>query len=913
MKKVTCIILAAVMILGLLPMAALAASPIRVTVDGSDLSPFGAFEGWGTSLCWWAETLGDLPEAERLTLSKAIFDPVEGLGLNIVRYNVGAGDAPGHTHQTGNPNDLRGLPVWVDEDGSFNPDADPKQIAFLKDAVSMGADNVELFANSPPYYLTVSGCSSGGKDGNENNIQPENFGKFAEYLATVAAYINNDLGIKVNTVEPFNEPVTNFWTYEGSQEGCHIDAKDHSALILAVHNALRAKGLNDTYVAAADENNSDNMAGYLSQYTDEALAVMPRLNVHSYGGSGYGIRSKAQELGKKLYQTEDDWAASIGYDAGAMGPALWLSQKITDDMRAMRPNAWIYWQITGTGADNDSGYWNACSYDRENHRLNLFKKYYAFAQYTKFIRPGDQFIMADRSNVTAVRNYVNGKTVLVVTNSGKRDEEYEIDLSSLQNLGTKLSVYRTDNEKNLELMTEGAVLDGKVLRADVPKDTINTYVIENETPTGVGSLGLTLDTQFTSCLEGDKVLLTANVPGGEQVVFSARGGSVGQNGVFTATEPGRATVTAAIEGTDMSASRTIDVIQNGDVVRIVSAYSGLAVKEQGDGYVQAGDDDSAYQYWQIKFDSGLSKSFTFTNLRSGRQLADGDCVHWKVVPEENGGYALVNIATGKALDVYGNSRDEGTTVGTYDLSGDQNQCWNMILGRLRQSVDTLSDGNSNTRLVPVSIDGTAAYGGSEEVDYTKAFDGDVTTHHDAWDGSNSYLVANMPQDKPVTLIRFYPREGFDWRMYGGKFYGVKDGQETLLYTVPDKLKREWNEAYIQNDVIYDSIIYRTPEWGLCNVAELEYYNVPFDADMWYYGGIKLNIDSYTDAADLQLVVRYYRDGQFQKEEVDSIPVGKYENKFYYRTMDGNYEYAEVYLKYGDSVVTSGYVYLWARN
>ncbi len=913
MKKLICVILAIIMTAGLLPMAAFAASPIRVVVDGSDLSPLGAFEGWGTSLCWWAETLGDLPEAERLTLSKAMFDLNEGLGLNIVRYNVGAGDTPSHSHQTNNPNDLRGLPVWVDENGVFNPNADPKQIAFLKDAISMGADNVELFANSPPYYLTVSGCSSGGRDSNVNNIEPENFGKFADYLATVAEYIQNTLGIKINTVEPFNEPVTNFWGYEGTQEGCHIDAKDHSALILAVHDALQAKGLTNVAVAAADENNSDHMASYLSQYSAEALAVIPRLNVHSYGGGGTAIREKAQELGKKLYQSEDDWAASIGYDAGEMGPALWLSQKITDDMRSMRPNAWIYWQVAGTGADNDSGYWNACSYDRENHKLELFKKYYAFAHYTKFIRPGDQFIMADRSNVTAARNFDTGKTVIVVTNAGLRSEKYDFDLSALHNLGTKLTVYRTDAGLDLQPIYGSASLEGKVLHADVPVNTITTYVIENEASAAVTSAGLTLDTQFTSCLAGDKILLTANVPGGEQVVFSAQGGSVGQNGVFTATEPGRAAVTATIVGTDMSASKTIDVIQSGDIIRIVSAYNSLAVKERGDGYVQAGDDDSAYQYWRIEFDGGLNKSYTFTNLRSGRKLSDGGSELWKAVPQDNGGYALVNVGTGKALDVYGNSRDEGTTVGTYELSGDPNQCWNFNLGHISPTVDSLSPAAVSQRLVPVSIDGTAPYGGNEDVGFAKAFDGDTSTHHDAWDGSNSYLVANMPQTMPVTLIRYYPRDGFDWRMYGGKFYGVKDGKETLLYTVPDKLKREWNEAYIQNDVIYDSIIYRTPEWGLCNVAELEYYNVPFTASLSYDGGLRADIASYSGAAKLRLTVRYYYGGALALVEAEDIGLDKYEKRSYYKALDDKYDCAEVSLTYDGDVVASGYVYLNSVN
>ena len=275
MKKLLSLLLAAALTLGLMP-ASFAASPVKVRLDSLEQAP--RFDGWGTSLCWWAEVLGGEDEADRLKISRSLFDKDEGLGLNIVRYNIGAGDDPKHTHL----NNGRGMPVWVDENGNFDPNADPNQISFLKDAVSMGADIVEVFSNSPPYYMTVSGCSSGGKDPNENNITPDKFGDFAEYLATVTEYINNDLGIKVNSLEPMNEANTDFWGYEGSQEGCHIDAEEHSALIIAADKALKAHGLNGVAVTASDENNMDVMAGYLDKYSPEALALMPRLNVRLY-------------------------------------------------------------------------------------------------------------------------------------------------------------------------------------------------------------------------------------------------------------------------------------------------------------------------------------------------------------------------------------------------------------------------------------------------------------------------------------------------------------------------------------------------------------------------------------------------------------------------------------------------------
>lgn len=47
------------------------------------------FEGWGTSLCWFANVAGGFPEPQRNYVADLLFDPQKGLGLQICRYNIG--------------------------------------------------------------------------------------------------------------------------------------------------------------------------------------------------------------------------------------------------------------------------------------------------------------------------------------------------------------------------------------------------------------------------------------------------------------------------------------------------------------------------------------------------------------------------------------------------------------------------------------------------------------------------------------------------------------------------------------------------------------------------------------------------------------------------------------------------------
>ena len=85
------------------------------------------FEGWGTSLAWWAYQIGGWSSSKRNQFLNLIVDPVAGLGYNVFRYNIGGGDAPGHNHMDAN----RQMPGFQSSDGTWNWNADSRQTAVL--------------------------------------------------------------------------------------------------------------------------------------------------------------------------------------------------------------------------------------------------------------------------------------------------------------------------------------------------------------------------------------------------------------------------------------------------------------------------------------------------------------------------------------------------------------------------------------------------------------------------------------------------------------------------------------------------------------------------------------------------------------------------------------------------------------
>src|SRR5579864_7310826 len=73
----------------LLGSKAFAQTDYTATVD-PNLVLVDNFEGWGTSLCWWANVVGGY--ANRSTYASLAFSQ---LRFNIVRYNIGGGENPG--------------------------------------------------------------------------------------------------------------------------------------------------------------------------------------------------------------------------------------------------------------------------------------------------------------------------------------------------------------------------------------------------------------------------------------------------------------------------------------------------------------------------------------------------------------------------------------------------------------------------------------------------------------------------------------------------------------------------------------------------------------------------------------------------------------------------------------------------
>ena len=469
---------------------------INIDINNSSPTNGGIFEGWGTSLCWWANRLGF---SEKLINDSArlFFSKEEGLGLNIMRYNIGGGDDPTHNHIKRTDSEMPGWWKYDQESKSFvfNSDTDHNQINMMLQCYKASGDDayVEAFSNSPPYYMTVSGCSSGSKNAITTNLKKSQIVPFAKYLAEVCDYIQTNYNIKIKSLAAMNEPFTNYWRYfSEKQEGCHISpGKMQSSVLIATANALRERGLHDITVTATDETNTKLQLKALRKLSAEALDVVGRVSTHTYEKATAKVGDLAREKGKNIWMSETDWSSTSGENAGEMAPALWLSEKIIEDMNTIKPSAWVIWQIVASYIsrvpdhkgrldmpslpDLTQGFWGTAFADIDKEEIYLSQKYYAFGQFSRYIRPGMTIVHTGKTSLGAY-DKATDRLVLVCVNSKAEDEEISIDLKNF------LSCKR----KVLPVRTSGSISDGEhwnVLESFISEDNSFTYTLKGNSVT----------------------------------------------------------------------------------------------------------------------------------------------------------------------------------------------------------------------------------------------------------------------------------------------------------------------------------------------------------------------------------------------------------------------------------------------
>ncbi len=417
------------------------------------------FTGWGTSLAWWAHVVGGFPAHIRRRYMEKIFHPVRGLGLNVARYNIGGGENPKYSF-------LRyraAIPGFAPTPGKWDWTADRNQVLVLREAMRLGVNQVQAFSNSPPYYMTRSGSVTGGRGGGPN-LREDDEQAFVNYLVEVTAYFRRRMGIRFQTLEAFNEPVSAWWKFGGWQEGCHIGNAQQQEIIVRLARALRYRGL-ATRIAAPDDNSIDETVRTWQSYKALSRELVHQIDTHSYSGNQRSALRRAAAQGGKVL-----WMSEYGDgDAGGMT----MARRIVEDMRELRPAAWVYWQaVDGVGG------WGFLANELNGKATDFVvnDKYHVMAGFSRFFRPGCRFIASSSADSLAAVDIASRAVVVAILNDRPRERRVQVDLSALGDGVWRVESYITSSGTKPSQNSRMVRVRG-VLPVDMPGKTLHVMRI----------------------------------------------------------------------------------------------------------------------------------------------------------------------------------------------------------------------------------------------------------------------------------------------------------------------------------------------------------------------------------------------------------------------------------------------------
>lgn len=471
-----------------------------ITVDKSD--DRGIFEGFGCSLSWWSNGIGDSSHQNTyadlfFTLNTVSFfgRDLPGLGLSIARYNIGGGGLP--TDDIGGAVDKRPktMPWYKDIDGFWRDwyDSNPASASwdFYRDsnqrnmmwAARDRGVKFEFFANAPMWWMTTEKSSAGGA------LQTWNRRDFARYLASVVAFTHDHWGVSVSSLEPFNEPSAGWWRYPKDQEGVNLLPVVQKEILGYLREELDSRRLGAVTIAGSDENTMTQALSTYSYFSTQKVRVngvnknvaslLGKVNVHAYNGLDPWRDNAARQNLRRAVGGKRLWMSEYGDGDGS---GMTLARTITEDLNHLRPSAWIYWQpvepYSAWGLVNGA-YGNA-SDEKSSTRgepLWIYYKYYVFAQFSRFLRPGYKLLGSSDGNTVVAYSSSEKQLVLVSVNYGTA-QNIVYDLTSIASIGEASAALTTTNTDGSKLLAGSSVLlSGKQLTIRAEANSIQSIVV----------------------------------------------------------------------------------------------------------------------------------------------------------------------------------------------------------------------------------------------------------------------------------------------------------------------------------------------------------------------------------------------------------------------------------------------------
>lgn len=495
--------------------------PLKAYIDLGERHQ--TLRGFGASSAWYWQDMG--ANAPKGTAERAVemLYGDDGLRLNIFRYNIGGGSADAALdgvvpYSNGGFDEFRraesffvaeSVPAakrgdveavsaaFRDESNYDFENRDAAVRSMFETALATGnITKVVFFVNSPHYLMTESGTCTGEYPG-QNNLKPEFYEAFADYLLIIVnnlyeTYLTGLDKVPMVAISPVNEPQWDWGGPYSSQEGCHYDPEALAELAdvmwhkIAEFNAEHGTRFElDIFESGgmAFSGEGDDIRDYLAELAKyDWFYELDGISLHDYDVSdSCSARVILRRYLDKNYPhlavraTEFCEMQAGEFDTAESG--MFLAKVILRDLTLLDSEEWSWWLSVAKGTYNDGlVYWNPSSARADGAGLYVLKRYYAFAQFTRYLSEGDVRVgclLSDPMNWSHVDigAFVkpDGSVVVIAVNDG---DAKTLRLNGLEKfMGATFVTVITDAER--ALAESKSVFEGSV---ELAADSVMTFV-----------------------------------------------------------------------------------------------------------------------------------------------------------------------------------------------------------------------------------------------------------------------------------------------------------------------------------------------------------------------------------------------------------------------------------------------------
>lgn len=444
--------------------------PVSVIDWNKSLQPVDGFGG--SDAFGHAYDYMNMGTTARNKVLDLLFSKQNGIGVSILRLKVGAGK--GDTIES-----EPGKFVWDQPDWDTNKDTfDIVQRWLVKEAEKRGLKTILSTPWSPPAWMKTNGSVDGTAGGKEGSLKKEDYQAYADYLAEYVLGYKKYYGIDINYISVNNEPD---WpaTYEGciwTPDQLNVFVRDY------LGPTFKAKKVPAKIVMPENMHFSEDYA-LPALHDPKTIKYIGVVATHAYGGTENGVPPfpVAQKTGKPIWMTEyaNGGDGTQTYDDNAMPNALMYGNLIGNMFHTTGLSAYFYWWLA---ADSQSDGSDLIRLDPLSSTYQVFKRFYAFGNYSRFIDPGYVMIGADPHPVkdvllTAYKDPKTGHYAIVAVNNSSKAEKITLKLNHFPK-GTKAVVpYRTSSTENLKKLDAVSLnRGGQSVTVDLRGESLTTFV-----------------------------------------------------------------------------------------------------------------------------------------------------------------------------------------------------------------------------------------------------------------------------------------------------------------------------------------------------------------------------------------------------------------------------------------------------